>query len=1070
MELPTDEGRGVMTDPNAMIQDGQTTNGQTGNGIKPKPVCTFCKRRKIKCNREEPCSSCIRFDNPDCVYLEPEPKVNKKRNRIKKGNNNLEQELDYLKLKINDLERNVSNDTTNGSISNTRRVNGSLSTGYSGQGQFLFADPEDEFWDYNDTRDIRYDSNFAGVIRMIESKGIDDHFSLFDGQTPLVDFEPVRRRNFGILSWKSCINNDKCLQILFSHAMRSMTQRTRLYGAQTDFERKLAAKFEGVLLDNVQPFPSAADNAADKKDGSGPEPNEEYVFGEGSSNIFQPFKALNNPVHLMQGVQATRADYIRHEQVFLKQKIQNFLPARKVIWKLVDQFFTKLYASIPVIDEMDFRHNVRRLIGEDDLDEKCQDLKIVNKLDFAHLGILLLICRIAYLSVLPKTTGDINTTKIEDILALTDNEEHKLIIKHPINLDAVSLSQNCINLFNLFGPINMTIFQLVLVNRIYVSLAPESGDGPDHGEAQLFTSILFQLAYSLGIHREPNKTNPKKDERFKNLTRKMWYTLLVIDLTQTLQCGDPLNVNKYPFDTQLPTYSPGSSNLIDVEQEKHVVEGFQFLDHTYKPIALFVNQVLDVNHDFNVRQFCHHTQHVRFKLFNKLDDPSFLASYKQNLTTMDIVNVVRYKLELDMGHFICSIYFRLYNYFESRKEYDLSCFYLLRVVEKVLLILVPFYLDLATVDTAESSLLFVLIPGVEIMLHKGILFLCSIITRVKVQIMKMAKNPAHLLKMFADKEYSLKFNNLISLLKKLADVTNSLIAIPNSYSKRYYYSWIISRMAKHVMSLIKSESLSTEVCNSVVDFPVLDNLDNISKLLEVLDLCVDAKERLRHFSKESKNGCNNKKEEDGLKDPKGSDLTDVSSGTNSVGSGTNNVSSGTTSVSSGTTATSSVNSGSKSTYIEPNLYEYPNKAKKSNPRFDPTSFQNDIFNGSVDSEIDLAALNQLFSPDSEKSGEASSVGSSDQVDTLWLQLLSMQEGNLPQGSDDINFEIPQYNIQSQDTTGNPSTVSDIVNSPSLFNGPGLGEIVTESNNMPNKGTGTPNVSQSVIDEIFKQIT
>lgn len=43
---------------------------------KPRVVCTFCKKRKIKCDRQTPCSSCVRFGNVHCNYGTKLPKSN----------------------------------------------------------------------------------------------------------------------------------------------------------------------------------------------------------------------------------------------------------------------------------------------------------------------------------------------------------------------------------------------------------------------------------------------------------------------------------------------------------------------------------------------------------------------------------------------------------------------------------------------------------------------------------------------------------------------------------------------------------------------------------------------------------------------------------------------------------------------------------------------------------------------------------------------------------------------------------------------------------------------------------
>lgn len=1030
-----------------------------------KPLCTFCKKRKIKCDRNDPCASCVRFDNPDCVYVDPGPKVKKQRNRSSRQSM-LVEEIDLLKLKINSLERNYpengplsngsgpgSNGSSTGSGSgpspNSRKrpaqdilgpVNDDLSNGFSPRNAGILNIPFKSRGPYStvfdmDVKDLPFDDNVKFILGFIKKNGIDERFNLYDGPAPVVDAEPVRRRNFGILSWKGCMTLDNCLQVLFSHAKLIMIRQGSFYNIHSDeFDKKVAKRYQDRLVESVEPFPSAngegAKSLSSEESPSLATPTSDPQNWDYKDSIsdYKPIKMLHNLQPTLQtGISRNGEvpeNLTQNSQVLLKNRIQAFLPKRRIIWRLVEQFFRKLYDSMPVLDEQNFKDHIIKLIEDKNQDERCEDLKITNKLDFAHLGILLLICRISYLSVLPKKSAEPGVPN-EKRASAEEQELAKLFISNPINLDAVSLAQDCLNLFNLFGTINLTIFQLAVIDRAYLALAPECGDGPDHGDAQVLTSILFQMAYSLGLNRDPDKISALIDGRLKNLMRKMWYTLLIMDLSQSLQFGDPLNVSKYSFDTKLPIFDPKHSNLCDIKQEEFMVECFQFLDDAYKPIAFFLTQMTDMNSEFTVTKLCQHVQFLRVKLFNGTSVlESYLANASKPPDQRKPLNLLRYKVEVEMGHFICSLYFRLFNYFESKSQYDLSYFYLLRVLEKVLLTLVPFYLELTNLDNTEPSLHFVLVPGIQIMLHKGILFLLSIITRVKIVVITMFKNPNHLLQILADKEYATKFVKLVTMLKQLVDVTSGLIAIPTSYSRRYYYSWIISRMAKHFLSITKSEDFRNEVAQIDFKLPVLEKIENIDKLLAILELCVDAKQKLSMMRgipipEEPQEVCKNNTGVDNL-------------------------------MKSVNTARQSIDTPAPS----------QNQQKNQNEEFQFTE-----------------SIGQLFSPES-KNGD--SLGSTDEVDALWLQLL--KNPNVAQeGIDSFKFDIPQSYDQFPDM--NPSSVSEIGTTPNLMF-PDLGDVGTPGVNMTNGNmangagspygygakNGTPTVNQFVMDEILKQFS
>ena len=62
----------------------------------------------------------------------------------------------------------------------------------------------------------------------------------------------------------------------------------------------------------------------------------------------------------------------------------------------------------------------------------------------------------------------------------------------------------------------------MLYMRIYRNCAPEESDGIDGGDSQVATALLVQMAYSLGLNREPDKFDVCNDEKVNHLGRKMW--------------------------------------------------------------------------------------------------------------------------------------------------------------------------------------------------------------------------------------------------------------------------------------------------------------------------------------------------------------------------------------------------------------------------------------------------------------------------------------------------------------------------------------------------------------------
>ena len=48
--------------------------------------CSLCRRRKLRCNRENPCSNCMRSRNGTCVYEDPSSQLSRKRTSLDQQN------------------------------------------------------------------------------------------------------------------------------------------------------------------------------------------------------------------------------------------------------------------------------------------------------------------------------------------------------------------------------------------------------------------------------------------------------------------------------------------------------------------------------------------------------------------------------------------------------------------------------------------------------------------------------------------------------------------------------------------------------------------------------------------------------------------------------------------------------------------------------------------------------------------------------------------------------------------------------------------------------------------------
>lgn len=812
---------------------------------KIKPVCSFCKRRKIKCDRGVPCSSCVKFSNANCEYIAPGPRA-ARRKPIRHVRPDLESELQALKAKISTLETilpesNYSSvntlfidngaakinvldrDESRDTFKNQVRVGGFGTPSLLSSSKTLVVQ-------LDNLHKVHFDDDFNELMSLIDPK--DEKFSLFTTNKFLMDHEPIGRRNFGILAWKGTLNSDICLSKIFEYTRKHL-KKHHMFAVKNQKDRFHLNALKRHLGSNVEPI-----NEVDTFDETGPACDSKDV------NLGDSKLSYNFGLHLRSST--------RDDQLSLIARIEKLLPTREIIWKHINIFFDKFYCYVPIIDEIDFKDHMTRILKLNSdtslFDTNAITLNVRNKLDFAYLGVLLIMLRLGYLSLIPTINND------EEYYKKT-SDSNKVLLDNPIGLDVVEASNDCLNQFSLFASTSLSIYQLTMMTRFYRIYSPENGDGPDHGDSQVFISTLFQMAYSLGLNRDPDMLD--RDEKTKNLCRKMWYSLLVFDLNHSLEFGDPLNVNKFTFDTRIPTYIEGNSNLIDAQREQEILNGYQILNVVYEPLTHFLNELLDVNGQMKLTDLCRKIHYLKYKMF-ALDGAFKPPPSPLNAATTMLLdtkaNIYKTKIEAQFGYFMSSLFYVLFSHFESKQQYDLAFYYLTRFLEKVLLFIFPVYLELVNLENLDPAIDFLILPSIESILHKGLSSLISILAKLNVCIYNFESNPQHSVYLL-DAEYSTRFFNLKRLYNHVGEAILSFISIANAFSKKYYYSWIVARIHSHFLSFITSGNfIETIVKTEPMEFPLFTDNFKLQELLKILEGFFKKRDELKTRSAKSRYG------------------------------------------------------------------------------------------------------------------------------------------------------------------------------------------------------------------------
>ena len=367
------------------------------------------------------------------------------------------------------------------------------------------------------------------------------------------------------------------------------------------------------------------------------------------------------------------------------------LPPQRVIALLIDKFFKFLYLVIPILDEQSFRSQIYQIIqAPQDKTKQNISIKIAKTLDYCTLGILVIILRLTWLS-LPfngcdtdlglkiknqdrqgkKGKSKTNSKGASATPSLTKDEE--LLRKYGISATAVSLVRKYLVRFDEISSfsnknVNITTVQFAIFYKMYLSTCPEGSEsstssasssftstGHDNETHQVLLSSIVQMAFSCGLHRDPdnfpqlnssdlislpntqhlntktgktqnesktskkrktnaennphtansqiNKESAANTEKLKHVWRKTWFFIVSLDVQQSLSLGTPrLLRNLGDFsDTKLPCSS--KIDYVTDIKELIIVKNFTLFFQIDLCIIAVLNHILNVSLAKTVRKF-----------------------------------------------------------------------------------------------------------------------------------------------------------------------------------------------------------------------------------------------------------------------------------------------------------------------------------------------------------------------------------------------------------------------------------------------------------------------------------
>lgn len=863
---------------------------------RPSYVCTNCKKKKIRCDKDLPCGQCVRAEcASSCVFEVSEnnriekksppsmpymvsakrPLEFKKSEKVSRnGNQNQEEEatseLAMLKNKIREIEQKLQNNEentqqplphirdrnvyipvqTNGNRSNFSSVqlplnfkrdsmsipsitsseprfpfdmsNGtssspssfqlpgifgkdplvqlpplksnahssaSTSSSHSTSATSLLGSPKNQSVSSNSPISEPCYVDVHALTGKNPYRNHNDVINFYANYTSIHEKDSLRRINFGPFAWATLMRRDLGLSILWDYIVETNDKNAASHNTAVFSSNKAINSYVNSSGNNPD---MAFEKRALEADGY----DDLLSYERRKQMIAKKSKINQNTLPL--GL--TFYDGNLDRELQLIDKIKIILPKKKVIWLLVRRFFTKLYPYLPYVDEVYFKTAISIIIGEFSLEnEPITNLRVEKRLDLAHVGILLIMLRLSYLSLF-SNKNSINERNLNSEAPCADKEVQYLL-SNPINFETIDVAQLCLDQFQLLRRANVTVFQLAMFMRIYHTYAPEDGDGADGGDSQVMTSMLIQMGYSLGFHREPTKFKDAcNDRKINHLARKIWLYLVVSDIYQAQSFGNPLNIDPNSFDTKVPWYEAGSENIVDTNRDKLVTASFFHCASGTFALREILDRVLDVKNGVNMAELCKLLSNHELSMVETFGTLEECLKPEQIPGAESTLNM-KVKFYLSLKAFYISIYFHLYHFYEHR-DIELCYFYVKKLILIAIGDIMPNYY--ALLGENESVFALVVNPTLELVIHRTIEILLACIVRVNFNIHNAKDNADHDKNMQVDKAYRHAFNTMCRLSSAMTRCAEVAISAILKISNRYYYAWRITKSQTYLLKAVTS--------------------------------------------------------------------------------------------------------------------------------------------------------------------------------------------------------------------------------------------------------------------------
>lgn len=546
------------------------------------------------------------------------------------------------------------------------------------------------------------------------------------------------------------------------------------------------------------------------------------------------------------------------ENATLEEQVLNVLPDRVVLWKLVDRFFALVYPFFPIVDELAFRPELKRLVDDGVLPPGriITALATTRKQDYVFMGMCLIMLRLSYLSLFRNSIAAnesvVNAPDAVD--SLRKQQDVRFLLLHPIPVESIAVAKGCLKQVDMFRRVSLGTFQCMLFLKSYTAHAPEEGEGNVWGDTQMFTGLLISAAYSLNLNRDPDyydhnyvpnrgpvAIDAQAERRMNNLRRKMWHFLVAQDIRDCVLLGNSISLRQHEYDTKLPVHQ-GDANIFDSTLELEVMSSFAIFERLRQPFLDVINVLLNTRDRAPMSDVAQKMTHLERSLRLELGN---LEEYLNPCySSSGFLKTLRLKF-LFMGYLLMLlVQYALYLHYlnVAKQSNDAEAGLLLTFYFKKLIVLSFLKLQPSLPELLDESHGYldkvaplILLPLILSMNHYVILVGFIACARFLSRIKMLEFDADHHLTMSKDSGYKLQLNTLKRLVESLKLSRRSTGWVTDLLSNRYYLAWKARKSHVFAYKLLDSDDLYTHDIETTKKAALSFRQDELNDVLAICE-------------------------------------------------------------------------------------------------------------------------------------------------------------------------------------------------------------------------------------------